>query len=52
MENVDPPIKVIEIFADDPDLPPPTKPWFKFQLDDKAPSVIKDSFKVVFNKGK
>lgn len=51
-ENVDPPITVIELFADDRDTPPPTKPWFKFQLDDNAPSVIKDSFRVVFNRGK
>lgn len=52
MENVDPPIKVIELFAEDPDVPPPTKPWFKFQLDPNAPSVIKESFRVVFNRGK
>ena len=52
MENVDPPIKVIELFAEDPDVPPPTKPWFKFQLDPNAPSVIKESFRVVFNRGR
>lgn len=51
-ENTDPPLKVIEIFADDPDLPPLVKPWFKFQLDVNADAVIKQSFKVDFNKGK
>ncbi|XP_015922304.1 neural-cadherin-like isoform X1 [Parasteatoda tepidariorum] len=50
MENVEPPVKVIEIFADDPDLAPNTKPWFKFRLDTDADDTIKNSFRVVFNK--
>ncbi|GFY53891.1 neural-cadherin [Trichonephila inaurata madagascariensis] len=50
MENTDPPLKVIELFADDPDLAPEKKPWFKFQLDPNAENTIKNSFRVVFNK--
>ncbi|KFM57364.1 Neural-cadherin, partial [Stegodyphus mimosarum] len=49
-ENTKPELKVIEIFAEDPDLPPSNKPWFRFRLADNADSIIQSSFKVVFNK--
>lgn len=50
MENTPPPLQVVEIFADDPDEQPPTRPLFKFQLDERADLRIKQSFRVVFNR--